>query len=378
MNTDSKKQEQSVEQNITDRINIYVNEVTRRLPEKERADVKKELESNIYDMLSPNPTPEQVAAVLEELGNPAKLAGQYRQGPRYLISPDVYDAYIRTLRLVIPIAIGITALVLIIVAVITYASGNSAYVENVVDVLADNFVGGIIGVGIQAFFWVTIGFVIWERIQYKKELAQVFHKSDRIFGAVQREWTVSDLPKDLPDKKFSISLSDTIAELVLTVGFTIAAVILLARGTLLLIGNLPGNMNVPRMFTEEFRTLLIGALIVLAVLTIIECLVKIKYRRWVWAVGITSIITDGLGLIVAIFVLSRDFIFTTEFLSFTEEHMSNFVHATRSSNFYSMLQLPDKAAYVSVQIALLVVCIATIAAIVHAIAKTVRYERSRG
>ena len=36
-------------------IDKYIYEVTRRLPEKDREDVKKELAANIYDMLRDNP-----------------------------------------------------------------------------------------------------------------------------------------------------------------------------------------------------------------------------------------------------------------------------------------------------------------------------------
>ena len=76
-------------------IERYVYDVARRLPEKDREEVKKELRANIYDMLPENAGNEQVKKVLYELGSPASLAEKYRQKPRYLISPAYYDEYVR-------------------------------------------------------------------------------------------------------------------------------------------------------------------------------------------------------------------------------------------------------------------------------------------
>jgi hypothetical protein len=88
-------------------IERYVFEVARRLPEKEREDVKRELTANIMDMLSDNPSDEEIADVLNELGDPAKLSEKYRQHPRYLISPAMFETYLRTIKIVLPIAGGV-------------------------------------------------------------------------------------------------------------------------------------------------------------------------------------------------------------------------------------------------------------------------------
>ena len=79
-------------------IERYVQEVTRRLPEKERAEVSRELKSNIYDMLPEHPDEEAIKKVLNSLGSPAALAEKYRQNPRYLISPAYFDEYTRALK----------------------------------------------------------------------------------------------------------------------------------------------------------------------------------------------------------------------------------------------------------------------------------------
>ena len=55
-------------------IDLYIQEVTRRLPEKMREDIAMELRSTIEDMLPENYSEKDVKQVLEKLGNPATLA----------------------------------------------------------------------------------------------------------------------------------------------------------------------------------------------------------------------------------------------------------------------------------------------------------------
>jgi hypothetical protein len=71
-------------------IDRYLYDITKRLPEKSRADVERELRSNIEDMLPEDPTDDDVVRVLTELGSPAKLSAAYRSNPRYLISPELF------------------------------------------------------------------------------------------------------------------------------------------------------------------------------------------------------------------------------------------------------------------------------------------------
>lgn len=84
-------------------IERYVYDVARRLPEKDREDVKKELRANIYDMLPDGMGDEAVKKVLYELGSPASLAEKYRTRPRYLISPAYFDEYVNALKWILPL-----------------------------------------------------------------------------------------------------------------------------------------------------------------------------------------------------------------------------------------------------------------------------------
>ena len=87
-----------------DLIDIYIQEVTRRLPEKNRADIALELRSTIEDMLPDEYGENEVKIVLEKLGNPVVLASQYQNRPMYLIGPAYFTVYMSLLKMIIPIA----------------------------------------------------------------------------------------------------------------------------------------------------------------------------------------------------------------------------------------------------------------------------------
>ncbi len=86
---------------MTELIDRYVHQVGRYLPATTRADITAELRSQIQDQLDDRypaePTAEQVAAVLRELGSPRQMAASYRE-PQYLIGPDLYPTLIEVLR----------------------------------------------------------------------------------------------------------------------------------------------------------------------------------------------------------------------------------------------------------------------------------------
>src|SRR5690606_39352035 len=100
-------------------IDLYIGEVTRRLPEKNRQDIALELRSAIEDMLPEDPSEQDVKEVLAEMGNPAVLASGYRDKPMHLIGPRYFDLYISLLKLILPIAITVTLIVVIVVAIFT-------------------------------------------------------------------------------------------------------------------------------------------------------------------------------------------------------------------------------------------------------------------
>ena len=108
-----------------DLIEVYILEVTRRLPEKSRKDIALELRSTIEDMLPDHYAEEDVKKALEKLGNPATLASGYRDRPMHLIGPRYYDLYVSLLKMILPIA-GVIALISMIASYFFTYNGEEA------------------------------------------------------------------------------------------------------------------------------------------------------------------------------------------------------------------------------------------------------------
>ncbi len=137
-------------------VDTYVYEVTRRLPQKTREDIGLELRSSIEDMLSDDPSEEEIKGTLEKLGNPATLAASYRDKPMYLIGPNVYDPYIHILKIVIPIVIIAITIINIIEAVIGF-QGNDI-LTGILHAFGETIVDIVLAL-IQTFFWITAVFL---------------------------------------------------------------------------------------------------------------------------------------------------------------------------------------------------------------------------
>ncbi|HGE5780158.1 TPA: hypothetical protein ACGGHE_001991 [Bacillus pseudomycoides] len=174
-------------------IEIYIQEVTRRLPEKNREDIALELRSTIGDMLPDDYSEEDVKAVLEKLGSPVTLASGYRDRPMYLIGPRYFDVYVTLLKMILPIAAVISLISMIAENFIGY-SGEQAVI-NIVLSLMGKGIGSIIEVGIHVFFWLTLVFVVLERTDNGRD--------EQPLTARLKKWTPADLENIsyIPKKK---------------------------------------------------------------------------------------------------------------------------------------------------------------------------------
>ncbi|GKU83083.1 hypothetical protein [Niallia sp. NCCP-28] len=148
-------------------IEIYIEEVVRRLPEKNREDIGMELRSTIEDMLSDDYTEGDVKLVLEKLGNPAILASRYRDQPMHLIGPRYFDLYLSLLKMILPIAAVISLLSMIAEHIIAF-NGEEAVMNLVLDMIGIG-IWRVLEAGFQVFFWLTIVFAILERTDKVKD-----------------------------------------------------------------------------------------------------------------------------------------------------------------------------------------------------------------
>lgn len=194
--------------NSVNLIDAYVYEVTRRLPKKSRDDIAMELRFSIEDMLPENYTEKEVKEALAKMDDPAVLAASYRDKPMYLIGPKVYDAYIETLKMIFPWAILI-CIIVSVVASIGLFNGEDAVLTVIINTFTDIIVN-VIYVVSQIFIWVTIVFVIVERVGLSKNDLPLTKKGT--------PWTPEDLKnvQIIPAKKI-ISTGEIVFSIMWTV-----------------------------------------------------------------------------------------------------------------------------------------------------------------
>lgn len=290
---------------MTNWIDRYIYEVTRRLPEKDRAEVYRELYANICDMLPENPSEEEIKAVLNDFGHPAALAEQYRPKPRYLISPAMYDYYVHTLKWAVPLVGCILLVIGFIVGAIDTIKGEPVGPA----VFLSGTISGGLSIGIsgafQALVWVTIGFVIADRTGSKIKPP---------YG----EWNAEQLRDVIIDDKKKIPLSDSITELVMTIAFTVFFI-------LFCLGMLPfvfvirdGNTVVTQLFSENFIAVLIPCTVIGAFFGIFECLTKIIKRRHTFPVCVSVILSNLANIALSAYLLTRPAILSTEFTTYMQ------------------------------------------------------------
>lgn len=104
-------------------IRRYVFAVRSRLPKGLREDVSRELESLLRETIEEqsratlaSTDSELTARLLAEFGAPEVVADRYSSKPNYLIGPELYPAFVSTLKLVLAGAAGLAALVVVILS----------------------------------------------------------------------------------------------------------------------------------------------------------------------------------------------------------------------------------------------------------------------
>jgi hypothetical protein len=269
-------------------IERYIYDVTRRLPESERAEVSRELEASIMDMLPDNPGEQQIIEVLTKLGDPRLMAEQYRAKPRYLISPAIFDDYIGTLKIVVGIVaavfVGISAMVTIFDTSIPFSVGT---------LFGNIFEDAIMG-ALQAAFWVTLVFAIIDHTKVGKK----------------ETWKVADLPEKPDTKATKISRASVIGEAFMTIFFTVIIILMIVRNEWLFV--FIRGTNIINPFTEEALLRAIPYLIISGLAGLIVCAFKLYYARWTVPLFLIKIFHNVIWVSITIFILYWPDLFNPE------------------------------------------------------------------
>ena len=174
-------------------IELYIHEVTRRLPENTRQDIALELRSTIEDMMPDNPTEAQVKEILEELGNPSVMAHNYLDRPMHLIGPKYYDLYLQLLKLILPIALTIT-LIATVADALVLVKEDEATITIILNIFG-KAIFTLLSTAMQIAFWITLIFAVIEWTDKSRDQAPLTMN--------MKKWTPDDL-KDInpvPKKK---------------------------------------------------------------------------------------------------------------------------------------------------------------------------------
>lgn len=279
---------------MNEMIERYIYDVTRRLPENERDEVKRELEASIFDMLPDNPSEQEIIDVLTKLGAPNILAEQYRQKPRYLISPAVYDSYISMLKMV-------TLIVGLVCAFIGAFSLIFSVTESwSVSELFSRTISSAVEGALQAALWVTLGFVIADRSgAYKKQA-----------------WSVKDLPRVPNQDGVLISRAGTIVGMALTVFFTSIIIMMIVREEWFFV--LVRGAEVINPFTQAALERSIPYLILLGILALAVKGFMLYWGRWNVPLCAINAVHNLVWVSVVIYMLHWSDLFSGEFLAFAE------------------------------------------------------------
>lgn len=305
-------------------IELYIQEVTRRLPEKNRADIALELQSTIEDMLPEDHTEQDVKAVLLKLGDPITLASGYRDRPMHLIGPRYYDDYINLLKMILPIAAVISLIAL--VGDNPFRDTGNTVMEAILKIIGKG-ISGIISTGIQVFFWLTLSFAILERLDTSKDQSPLTKDL--------KAWTPENL-KDIPNisKKKAVPMIEVFASLL---GLSVFAALYFNAANLLGVyekrnGSL---IFVTPSFNQDVLNsywLLVSCVIIMGMLLAIY---KLFLGRWTLKLAFFHAIYQLLYTLAFIIIISNPDLLNPEFLAYQRTLFS--IDEWKSSIYWGLI-----------------------------------------
>jgi hypothetical protein len=165
---------------MTTLIDRYVFTVLRRVPERQRPDIERELRASIADAVDARVDGGEaeaaaIEATLVDLGDPDRLADGYADRPQYLIGPDMFPVWRRLMTLFFTTVLPIVVVVAVVVKVLDGAGFGT---------VVGAAVSAAITTAAHLAFWTTGIFALLERTGVNRGGLPMRHT-----------WTLADLPK---------------------------------------------------------------------------------------------------------------------------------------------------------------------------------------
>ncbi|MBN2005538.1 MAG: hypothetical protein JXA21_19420 [Anaerolineae bacterium] len=283
-------------------INRYVYQVGRRLPQRMRADVEKELHSLLLDTLEERAghsaetqfTEEEQVAVLTEFGPPEKMADKYRPQPRYVIGPKLYNLYL----LVVSVVAGAGLLASIIAAVVpTLASKEPISVTGILLRTATIFMN----IALNGIGSTTLVFAVLDRLIPDEEFE----------AEEDKPWNPRELPEAEP--RDEIKPVNLIVEIVF---LALISAAFLAFGK-----NIGGAFYdgvwhaTPPFLSPDFFALYLPLFVARWGITILLNLALLRQGRWQPVTRIADLLIHGFDIYILVRMLNGPTPINAEFFS---------------------------------------------------------------
>lgn len=315
----------------------YVAEVGRRLPEKMRPDIEKELRSTLEDALEDRaaqagrPADDALLVeLLKETGKPEKVAAGYAP-PRYLIGPRLFPTYLLVVRIVLAV-MGVLAVVQLGISLARPALTGLELART----LGTSFLG---------YFQFAIAFIGSMTLAFG--LVEYFNPDLR-FDTDDETWDPRKLPA-APEPANKIKTGELIAEIVAS---TIAIVVFTAfyEGIALYIFSGSETAVVP-FLPAGFEKYVIW-LVALWALGIAKNLWLLALGRWTLPVRWFSIGLHAAGAVIAVLLLQD-----ASFAPFSAETLDSLARLNFNAGAVTAMQTGIR---ISVMITLVVVLVASL------------------
>lgn len=267
---------------MSELIERYVHQVGLYVRLQERAEIERELRSQIQDQLEDgygaSPDSSATAAVLKQLGDPRTMAASYG-GEQYLVGPDLYPFLLVVLRIGLPLVPAVVVVANVVSAALT--PGGSDWV---------GLLAGSIFTAVQAallFFAVVV--IIFAVLQ---------HSSQELSSAMDREFNPLELP--------AVNDPAAVDRVESGVGIAIGTLILIAIAYWLQVGGLTLRFNLSD--PGEVLPAPVIWLVVLLISTAANVLLHLGgllRRRWTLGMWLAQAVVDvvgAVGLYFAIFM----------------------------------------------------------------------------
>ncbi len=285
-------------------IDIYIQEVTRRLPERNREDIALELRSTIEDMLPDDYTEQDVKDALTKLGDPASLARDYRGWPQYLIGPRYFEGYMTILKIGLSFGTAIALIAYLAQQVVGFTGDDS--IIQLLPAIILGAAGSVVETAMHVFFWTTLSFAIVERIDPIKD-GQPLSLCN---------WSPDDL-KDLPDRSKKRMISKV--EVYLGIFWTAcwAAVYFYASHLVGIYENRGNKLEfITPIFNQEVLQLFWPAILVIITLEIALSLFKLFAAKWTMKLAAFNAILQIISSGVFIMVMNHSSLFDSGFIEY--------------------------------------------------------------